>query len=110
MIASALRALKIGGHWADLLAIGGAAALIWSGYGAAGIPWAIAIGTATHVAGDMLTDEGVPLFWPLSRQHVRVLPEPIMTLGQPGLWTPAPEVAAALARVLSDQTVPVGLS
>ena len=41
---------------------------------------------------------------------VWALPEPIMTIGQPGLWTPAPEVAAALARMLSDQPLPAGLS
>lgn len=99
VVASALRALKIGGHWADLLAIGGAAALIWSGYGVAGIPWAIAIGTATHIAGDMLTDEGVPLFWPLSRQHFRVLPEPLaFTTGtRPERWFVAPLLFVALA-------------
>jgi hypothetical protein len=38
------------------------------------------------------------------------LSEPIMTLGQPGLWEPAPEVAAALARMLSDQAVPAALT
>ena len=99
VIASALRALKIGGHWADLIAIGGAAALIWSGYGVAGVPWAIAIGTATHIAGDMLTDQGVPLFWPLSRQHVRVLPEPLaFTTGtRPERWFVAPLLFVALA-------------
>jgi ASCH domain len=41
---------------------------------------------------------------------VWALPEPIMTLGQPGLWTPVPEVAAALARTLSGQAVPAGLA
>ena len=46
--------------------------------------------------------------WALS--DVRVLPEPIMTHGQPGLWAPAPEVAAALARMLSNQTVAAVLS
>jgi membrane-bound metal-dependent hydrolase YbcI (DUF457 family) len=99
VIASALRALKIGGHWADLLAIGEAAAMLWSGYGVAGVPWAIAIGTATHIAGDMLTDEGVPLLWPLSRQHVRLLPEPLaFTTGtRPERWFVAPLLFAALA-------------
>ena len=44
--------------------------------------------------------------WQLS--GAQALPEPIMTLGQPGLWTPAPEAAAALARMLAGQTVPAG--
>jgi len=99
VIASALRALRIGGHWADLLAVGGAAAMLWSGYGVAGVPWAIAIGTATHIAGDMLTDEGVPLLWPLSRRHVRLLPEPLaFTTGtRPERWFVAPLLFVALA-------------
>ena len=41
------------------------------------IPWLIAVGTATHLAGDMLTNEGIPIAWPLSRRHVRLLPEPL---------------------------------
>ena len=99
VIASALRSLRIGGHWADLLAVGGAAAMLWSGYGVAGVPWAIAIGTATHIAGDMLTDEGVPLLWPLSRRHVRLLPEPLaFTTGtRPERWFVAPLLFVALA-------------
>src|SRR5215469_15979690 len=46
VFASGLRALKIGGHAGDLLAIGGAQAMIGSGFGVTGIPWAIAVGTA----------------------------------------------------------------
>jgi hypothetical protein len=42
--------------------------------------------------------------WRLS--DVRVLAEPIMTHGQPGLWTPSPEVEAALAKMLSGRAVP----
>lgn len=42
--------------------------------------------------------------WQLS--DVRMLAEPIMTHGQPGLWMPAPEVEAALARMFCGQTVP----
>lgn len=42
-------------------------------------------------------------------RDVRALPQPIMTLGQPGLWTPGPEVAAALAEALSGQPIPAGL-
>jgi hypothetical protein len=44
--------------------------------------------------------------WQLS--DARPLPEPVMTLGQPGLWTPAPEVEAVLARMLDGENVPAG--
>jgi membrane-bound metal-dependent hydrolase YbcI (DUF457 family) len=28
------------------------------------VPWAVAIGVTAHIAGDLLTPEGCPLFWP----------------------------------------------
>jgi hypothetical protein len=58
VLAAGLRALKIGGHFGDLLAIVGAFLMIRSGFGVAGVPWAIEVGTATHLAGDMLTQRG----------------------------------------------------
>ncbi len=98
VIASGLRALKIGGHFSDLLAIGGAAGMLYSGYGVPGVPWAIAAGTATHLAGDMLTNEGIPLAWPLSGFHVRLLPGPLaFTTGtRPERWLVAPLLLVAL--------------
>jgi membrane-bound metal-dependent hydrolase YbcI (DUF457 family) len=99
VIAAALRALRIGGHAADLLAVAGAAGLIWTGFALTSLGWAVGTGTALHVAGDMLTDEGVPLAWPLSRAHVRLLPEPLaFTTGtRPERWLVAPLLLAALA-------------
>jgi hypothetical protein len=41
--------------------------------------------------------------WQLS--NARPLPEPIMTLGQPGLWAPAPAVVAGLAKMLPGESV-----
>lgn len=67
VLAAGLRALTIGGHFADLLAIAGAAAMLYYGYDVALVPWAIAAGTATHLVGDMLTNQGIPIAWPLSR-------------------------------------------
>jgi membrane-bound metal-dependent hydrolase YbcI (DUF457 family) len=98
VLASGLRALKVGGHLCDLLAIAGAAAMLYLHFGVAWVPWGIAIGTATHLAGDMLTDEGIPLAWPLSRRHVRLLPEPLaFTTGtRPERWVVAPLLLAAL--------------
>ena len=99
VLAAGLRALKIGGHFGDLIAIGGAAAMVGTGFGLAGVPWAIAVGTVTHLLGDMLTDEGIPVAWPVSRRRVRLLPEPFaFTTGtRPERWFVAPMLLAALA-------------
>ena len=75
-IAAGLRALRLGGHSADLLAIGAAAALAWTGWYLALIPLACLTGCVTHIAGDACTDVGVPLFWPLSLRHYG-LPRPV---------------------------------
>jgi membrane-bound metal-dependent hydrolase YbcI (DUF457 family) len=80
-IAAGLRALHldaigIGGHLADLIALGTAAYICWTGWHLVLIPIAAAIGTATHIVGDMLTVEGCPLAWPLAKQHFRILPRP----------------------------------
>lgn len=100
--ASGLRALKIGGHFADLLAIAGVAAMMWFRYDLAAVPWAIGAGTASHIVGDMLTDEGCPLAWPLSKARVRLLPEPLaFTTGtRPERWLVAPALVVALVWLL----------
>jgi membrane-bound metal-dependent hydrolase YbcI (DUF457 family) len=112
VLASALRALKIGGHAGDLLAIGGAVAMLHYGYDLALVPWLIAAGTATHLAGDMLTDEGIPIAWPLSRRHVRLLPEPLaFTTGtRPERWVVAPLLTVALVWLVAvvEKVVPDG--
>jgi membrane-bound metal-dependent hydrolase YbcI (DUF457 family) len=98
VLASGLRALKFNGHLGDLLAIGAAAAMLYYGYGVTAVPWAIAVGTATHLAGDMLTVEGIPVAWPLTRLHVRLLPRPLaFTTGtRPERWLVMPVLLAAL--------------
>ena len=112
VLAAALRALKIGGHFADLLAIAGAAAMLYHGYDLALVPWAIAAGTATHLAGDMLTNQGIPIAWPLSRQHVRLLPEPLaFTTGtRPERWVVAPLLLVALVWLVGvvEKILPAG--
>jgi hypothetical protein len=52
--------------------------------------------------------EPTAFHWQLS--DARALPQPVMTLGQPGLWTPGPVIAAELAKALSGQAVPAGQS
>lgn len=77
ILASALRALKLGGHWADAMALTAAVAMCWHGFGLALVTPAVAVGCVTHLIGDGITDEGVPLFAPLSKAHVHLLPEPL---------------------------------
>ncbi|HEY3958511.1 MAG TPA: metal-dependent hydrolase [Streptosporangiaceae bacterium] len=77
LLAAALRALRLGGHSGDLAAIAAAAAMAWTGAGLRLLPWAVALGTATHIAGDMLTTEGCPLAWPLTARHYWLLPGPL---------------------------------
>jgi membrane-bound metal-dependent hydrolase YbcI (DUF457 family) len=103
VLASGLRALRIAGHSGDLIAIAGAAAIMYSGYGLASVPIAIAVGTAAHLAGDALTDEGIPIAWPLSRKHVRLLPEPFaFTTGtRPERWVVAPLLVVTLGWLLT---------
>jgi hypothetical protein len=112
VLASALRALKLGGHFGDLLAIAGAVAMLRYGYDVTMVPWAIAAGTAVHLAGDMLTNEGIPIAWPLSRAHVRLLPEPLaFTTGtRPERWVVAPMLLVALAWLVAvvEKIVPAG--
>lgn len=59
----------------ELLAIGGAVAMAWSGWDAGGIAWAILIGTAVHAAGDGLTEHGVPYLLPLTNRCYHLLPK-----------------------------------
>lgn len=42
--------------------------------------WAVLVGTTAHVLGDLLTREGCPLLWPVSRSRHR-----LMTLTTHGL-------------------------
>jgi membrane-bound metal-dependent hydrolase YbcI (DUF457 family) len=98
VFAAGLRALCLGGHWADVLAIGVAGGMTWGGYGLALVPLGIGLGCATHLAGDMLTDEGIPVFWPVSAAHFKLLPEPLsFTTGTaPERYVVAPGLLIAL--------------
>ena len=77
-VSAALEALHIArGHVADLIGIAVAAAEVRFGYGLTLIPLATAIGCGAHVLGDMLTDSGCMLAFPLSRHRFHLLPEPL---------------------------------
>ena len=75
--AAASDALRIGGHFGNLLALAGAAAMCWTGYGLALVPLAAALGCATHLAGDGLTRCGVPLLWPVTMREFHLTPRPL---------------------------------
>jgi len=98
IIASGLYAFGMRGHVADLAAIAAAIGLIVTGTGLTHVATAVGLGCATHVVGDMLTDEGCPLFYPFSEQHYRLLPRPLaFTTGtRPELWVVDPALAAGL--------------
>jgi membrane-bound metal-dependent hydrolase YbcI (DUF457 family) len=77
-VAGGLEALHIArGHTADLIGIGVAALEVWYGYGLRLIPLAVLLGCSTHIVGDMLTDSGCMLFFPLSKHRFHLLPEPL---------------------------------
>lgn len=97
-VAAGLRGLGLQSHWADLAAAGAAAAVTFTGWGLALVPVACAVGCTAHLLGDALTDEGIPIAWPLSRRHVRLLPEPFaFTTGtRPERWVVAPALAITL--------------
>lgn len=99
LFASALIALRLGGHFADALATGGAVAMVVTGTGLPLVALAVGLGCATHLAGDMLTDSGCPLALPFSRYRVKLLPEPLaFTTGTaPELLVVTPALMALLA-------------
>ena len=77
-VAGGLEALHlVRGHAADLIGIAVAAAEVRYGYGLTLIPLAVLIGCTTHVVGDMLTESGCMLAFPLSQHRFHLLPGPL---------------------------------
>ena len=87
-----------GGHAEDLAGVLAAAAVVWRGYGLALIPLAMLLGCCTHIIGDMLTDSGCNLAWPLTRFKFKLLPEPLAfsTGTDPEIYFVAPLLAISL--------------
>lgn len=75
-VAAGLRALRLGGHFADVLALAVAGVMAGFGVDLAMVPVACAVGWSSHIVGDACTDKGVPVFWPFAQGHFRLLPEP----------------------------------
>jgi len=69
----------------SLLGIGLAVLVLWQGWDLVEVTaWhvpvlavCVALGMVAHVAGDMLTHDGCPLLYPLSRYEFGLLPEPV---------------------------------
>jgi membrane-bound metal-dependent hydrolase YbcI (DUF457 family) len=77
-VSAGLEALRVvRGHAADIIGIGVASWEVWYGYGLRLIPLAVLVGCTTHIVGDMLTDSGCMLAFPLSKQRYHLLPEPL---------------------------------
>ena len=102
-IAAAADALRPGpATFENVLGIGAAAVMVWTGYGLALVPLAAALGCATHIAGDMLTVSGCPLAWPVSLRDFHLLPGPLrFTTGKfAEHWIVSPLLLGALALLL----------
>ena len=99
VLATGLRALRIGGHHGDALGLIGAAAAVYWHAGLSLVPWCIALGAAAHIAGDELTHGGCPLAWPVSQHHFHLLPRPLqITTGRfAEHWIVSALLTAALA-------------
>ena len=98
-LASAADALRAGpAHPENMLALGVAAAMCWTGYGLALVPLAAALGCSTHLAGDALTKCGIPLAWPVTMREFHILPRPLrFTTGHwPEIWIVVPLLLVAL--------------
>lgn len=98
IVAGALYAISVEGHGADALAIAAAVVMIDTGFGLSLVALAVGVGCSTHVLGDMLTEEGCPLLYPLSRWRFRLLPRPLaFTTGtRPEFWILNPLLAVSL--------------
>ena len=87
LYAAALRAVKLGGHHADLFGLAGAVAtcltgadltrLSVDGWHAPLLAVAVGLGCAAHIAGDELTHGGCPVLWPFSKHEFHLLPRPL---------------------------------
>jgi membrane-bound metal-dependent hydrolase YbcI (DUF457 family) len=109
LFASGLRALRIGGHFADLAGMALAALVIWKGWDLVLVTISsrhvpilavcIALGMLAHLAGDMCTHDGCPLLYPVSSHEFGLLPERIRitTHKLAEHWVVTPLLLAGLA-------------
>jgi membrane-bound metal-dependent hydrolase YbcI (DUF457 family) len=74
---SALEALGVNGHVADVLGLGAALAVTALGADLSLVLAATAAGATSHLALDAATDRGIPVLLPFSKAVLRALPEPL---------------------------------
>jgi hypothetical protein len=74
-----------------LLSWGGAWLLLAHTGSPAWLPWAVMLGVLTHIVGDLLTCEGVPvpLFWVIGRSRVKLSPMRTGTVLETAVLVPA---------------------
>jgi membrane-bound metal-dependent hydrolase YbcI (DUF457 family) len=98
LLAAGMHALRLGGHYGDILAVAGAVAVVHWHVGLALVPVCIAIGAAAHIAGDELTHDGCPLGYPFSGHEFHLLPHRLqITTGKAAEhWIVTPLLLAAL--------------
>ena len=77
VFAGGLYAAKARGHLADVAAVGGAVFMAVTGTGLALAGLAVTLGCVAHLMGDMATDSGVPLLWPVKAYRFKWFPEPV---------------------------------
>jgi hypothetical protein len=111
--AAALEALHLArGHAADLIGMAAAGGELWFGYGLRLIPLAVLTGCCAHIAGDMLTDSGCMLGFPVTRRRFHLLPEPLaFTTGtRPELLIVDPILSGALVVLAAAAADPAFLA
>ena len=108
ILAAGVRALRIGGHHGDVIGVAGAAAAIYWHAGLSLVPLCIALGVASHIAGDELTHDGCPLAWPFSRREYHLLPHRLqITTGRfAEHWIVSTLLLAGLCYLLWRQVLP----
>lgn len=107
LYSAGFRALHIGGHHGDAAGLALAALTIWKGWDLVLVSprhvpvlaFCVALGMLAHVAGDMITHDGCPLLYPVSRYDFGLLPQPIRitTNKLAERWVISPLLLAALA-------------
>jgi membrane-bound metal-dependent hydrolase YbcI (DUF457 family) len=60
--------------YGDVIAVGGAIMVCVTGWDLILVPYAAAVGILTHIAGDELTRNGCPFFWPITDRKFHLLP------------------------------------
>lgn len=72
ILAAPVHLLPLPGWTDELLAVLAAVGIaLWPGLDLSVIPWAVLLGSITHILGDMITKMGVPLWWPVGKKNVR---------------------------------------